>query len=325
MNTDDADNSFNPCFSVFIRVLFFCGLVMMLFVACSRQPQLKTTIVATPSSTPQPNPTRPAHTPVPTSTPAPSATPAGWETVRDGVQIRRMTGVDVGRSGDVFVLRLDPARIDVRLRYDPERPRSVAAWFEDERPLAALNAAFFDRDYTPVGLWVVDGATFGRGHYLMQGEFRVSGAGLAIRRVSERYLSDGTRIIASLESYPYLLYPGGIVNPCLLDSGDRRSRLIRPCANLTEAAERLVVGFDRAGFLMFVLAPFKTFTFTGLAGWLSNSDLNLDVALNLDGGSSAGMLVQVDGSRWGSDSAREVPGAILIMPKILGLDEGDPP
>lgn len=309
-----------------IRVMCIFGLFVMLLMACSRSPQptpLKT-IVATPSPTLVPSPTRPTATPTaPTRTPTPSATPAGWEIVRDGVQIRRSTGFEDGRSGDVYALRLDPARVDVRLRYDPERPRSVDDWFDDEKPLAALNAAFFDTDFSPVGLWVIDGETFGRGHRLMQGEFRVSGAGLSILRVSQRYLSDGTRIIASLESYPFLLYPGGVVNPCLLDDGSSLGRRLRRCANLTEAAERLVVGIDGAGYLMFLLAPAKTFTLTGLAEWLRDSDFNLDVALNLDGGSSAGMLVDAQGASWGVNSGRDVPGAILVLPKLLGTDDSE--
>jgi len=308
-----------------LRVSMFLACATMCLAACGRSPQpTAVTIVATASATAIPTraPLTPTLTPSPSHTLTPSATPAGWETVQEGVQIRRSTGVEDGRTGEVYALRLDPSRVDVRLGYDPDQPRSVAAWLAHEQPLAALNAAFFDTDYTPVGLWVIDGETFGRGHRLMQGEFRVSGATLSILRVNERHLTDGTRIIASVESYPVLLYPGGVVNSCLEESVARYRRFFRRCANLTEAAARLVVGIDGAGYLMFILIPSETFTLPGLAVWLQRSDFNLDVALNLDGGSSAGMLVRAGDQVWGRDSRRDVPGAFLVTPKILGV-QGD--
>jgi len=301
-------------------------MALGLLVACERSAQPSTiVIVATPSATPWVLPTQPAATPTPSPTPLPSPTPAGWEAIGDGVQIRHMAAYEGGRGGDVFALRLNPARVDIRLRYDPEQPRDVAEWFAAERPLAALNAAFFDQDFTPVGLWMIDDTTFGRGHYRMQGEFRVTGAGLSIRRINERHLSDGTRIFASLESYPFLLLPGGVINPCLLDPSFRVGRRYRLCANIWDPAERLVVGLDRAGYLMFLLAPYETFSLAGLGEWLYQSDLNLDVALNLDGGSSAGMLVQTGERTWGADSGRKVPGALVVLPKVLGIGDNELP
>jgi uncharacterized protein YigE (DUF2233 family) len=221
-------------------------------------------------------------------------------TVNEGVQIRDMHTAD----GDpVYALRLDPSRVDIELRHNQDRPQHVAAWFDDEQPIAAMNAGFFARDFSPVGLWVIDGETFGRGHRVMQGEFRVTAAGITIQRVSQRWISDGTRVIASVESYPFLIRQDGFPTRGL--SGRQR-------------AERLVVGIDGAGYVLFVLFPRDTISLRELAGYLRSSDLNLHVALNLDGGSSAGMLVRAGGSVWGADSGRDVPGVFVILPKVLG-------
>ena len=308
----------DPRSSAFVRVLIFLALVIGA-VACGRSPQpIVVAVVATVTPAPVPTVGLPSPTPTPRPTPAPSVTPAGWKTIQEGVQIRWSTAFEDDRATHVYALRLDPSRVDVRVRYDPEKPRRVSDWFAaeqppslrfgDPRPLAALNAGFFDDDNSPIGVWVVDGVTYGRWHRLMQGEFRVSGAGLSIRRVVERHLTDGTRVIASLESYPLLLLPGGRINP-----------VIRP----SSPAERLVVGIDGAGFLVFVLLPSETFTLPGLASWLKRSDLNLDAALNLDGGSSAGMLVQDGGEVWGRDSRRDVPGAIVVLSKVPGAGDGE--
>ena len=323
MNTDHTDKR---SVSALSRVLLLLMLIVLVLTACSRSPQsIATTVVTTPGLDPTSIPTvRPTLTPTPPYTPSPTATPAGWETIAEGVHIRRMIGFENERRGMVFALRLDPARVDVKMRYDPQRPLRVAGWFRAEQPIAALNAGFFDRDNTPVGLWVIDGITYGKGHFRMQGEFRVTGAGVSIRRVNERYLSDGTRTLVSLESYPLLIMPGRFTDPCL-GRGAQFNRFGEWCVLSALPAERMVVGVDGAGFLVFLLAPSKTFTLSGLAGWLRQSDLNLDVGLNLDGGSSAGMLVQTGAGVWGEDSGREVPGALIIMPKPLGLEGSEPP
>ncbi len=317
----------NPRLSAFIRVLIFLALVIGV-VGCGRSPQpIVVAAVATATPTPAPTLWPPSPTLAPRPTPTPSVTPAGWKTIQEGVQIRQSTAFEDGRATHVYALRLDPSRVDVHVRYDPENPRRVSDWFTAERALAALNAGFFRPDNTPLGRWVIDGITFGHRHRRMQGEFRVGGAGVSIRRLSEPDLDDDARIIASIESYPLLLLPGGIVNPCLAHADERIERLVRsrPCVNLTDLAERLVVGIDGAGHLVFILFPSQAFTLPGLARWLKHSDFNLDAALNLDGGSSAGMLAQ-DGDRvWGKDSGRDVPGAIVVLPKVIGLGGGESP
>lgn len=333
VNTDHTDRSFDLCSSVFIRVPCLLAIVSLL-TACS-QPLQPVVVMVSPGPTPTASLTpSPTPTLTPTPTPPPTATPAGWETIADGVQTRRAVGFDGGRQGPLFELRLDPARVDVRLRYDPGHPRHVAGWLIAEQslplrtgglqPLAALNAGFFDRDNTPVGLWVIDGVTYGRGHFLMQGEFRVSGAGVSIRRVDQRHISDGTRLLASLESYPLLIMPGGGANPCL-NGAAAAGPFGEPCLLMPAPAERMVVGIDGAGYVVFLLIPSKTFTLIGLADWLRHSDLNLTVALNLDGGSSAGMLVQTDAGAWGVDSQRDVPGALIVVPKVTGLEGSESP
>ena len=324
----------NPRSFAFIRTLVFLALVIGV-VGCGRSPQpIVVAAVATATLAPAPTLWLPYPTPSPRPTPTPTATPAGWETIREGVQIRQSVGFENDRGTYVYALRLDPSRVDVRLRYDPERPLHVSGWFAAEQPplgdfgpIAALNAGFFRPDNTPLGRWVIDGITFGHRHRRMQGEFRVGGAGVSIRRLSEPDQDGDARITASIESYPLLLLPGGIVNPCLAHADERIERLVpsRSCVNLTDLAERLVVGIDGAGHLVFILFPSQAFTLPGLARWLKHSDFNLDAALNLDGGSSAGMLAQ-DGDRvLGQDSGRDVPGAIVVLPKEFSAGGGESP
>ena len=85
-----------------------------------------------------------------------------------------------------------------------------------------------------------------------------------------------------------LLMPGGLVNSDITDE--------------PRAARRTVVAVDRSGKV-----------------WLANSDLDLDTALNFDGGSSSGLAVWTPTGMWGLDSANKIPAVITVDIKVLGV------
>jgi hypothetical protein len=52
-----------------------------------------------------------------------------------------------------------------------------------------------------------------------------------------------------------------------------------------------VIAQDKSSRILFMVAPQGYFTLHQLSVYLTESDLNLDIALNLDGGGSTGILV----------------------------------
>jgi hypothetical protein len=56
-------------------------------------------------------------------------------------------------------------------------------------------------------------------------------------------------------------------------------------------ARRTVIAQDRQGRFLFVLAPSGTYTLHQLSRFLVASDLDLELALNLDGGASTGLIL----------------------------------
>ncbi|MFQ5419744.1 MAG: phosphodiester glycosidase family protein, partial [Anaerolineae bacterium] len=79
----------------------------------------------------------------------------------------------------------------------------------------------------------------------------------------------------ALQSFPMLVKPGGKLG--FPDEDGQPSR-------------RTVIAQDRDGRFLFIIAPWGKFTLHQLSAFLVNSDLDLDIALNLDGGSSSGLL-----------------------------------
>jgi exopolysaccharide biosynthesis protein len=76
-----------------------------------------------------------------------------------------------------------------------------------------------------------------------------------------------------------------------------------------EAARRTVIAQDGDGRILFILAPRGRFTLAQLSQTLAASDLNLDTALNLDGGASTGLIL--------IDPPASIPAYTLLPAVIL--------
>jgi hypothetical protein len=105
---------------------------------------------------------------------------------------------------------------------------------------------------------------------------------------------------AALQSFPMLVLPGGG-----LGFGAERENHV--------AARRTVIAQDRRGRILFMVAPQGYFTLHQLSRYLTNSNLNLDIAVNLDGGGSTGILVA--NPLEVIPSTRPLPFVILVYPR----------
>jgi exopolysaccharide biosynthesis protein len=73
-------------------------------------------------------------------------------------------------------------------------------------------------------------------------------------------------------------------------------------------ARRTVIAQDKEGRILLMVAPQAYFTLHQLSVYLTESDLDLDIALNLDGGGSTGILVA---------NPREVIPPRVLLPFVI--------
>lgn len=257
-------------------------------------------------------PTRtPFPTLSPTATPAPTRLPTvapltsdGWQPVRSGVFIREMMVESYSYTSRIDLVKIDPAQVDFHVRYQPAAPLKVHEWYSSTQALVVINSSFFDGAHRAVGQLTSDGQSGGQAHDRMEGAFYLTGVGAAVWPLQGWVKPPGLQIVESIESFPMLLLPGGLLNPDI--SNDART------------ARRTVVAVDRSGNLLFIVTRSGTFTLHGLAVWLANSDLDLDTALNFDGGSSSGLAVWTPTGIWGFDSVGRVPAVVTVDVKVTG-------
>ncbi len=243
------------------------------------------------------------ETPTPLSTVAPLA--AGWREVRSGVAIREMYKDQKSQQGTILVVRIDPNQVDFHVRYQPDNPQHVFDWYNDSRSLIVMNSSFFDRFNNAVGQLTSDSMNSGSIHDRMEGAFYLTAVGAAVWPLRGWQKPAGMQIVESIESFPMYLMPGGLLNPNVSDD--------------STAARRTAVAVDRSGNVLFIVTAGSAFTLKGMGIWLANSDLNLDTALNFDGGSSSGVAVWTPTGVWGLDSNNQVPAVITVDPKVLGI------
>ena len=258
---------------------------------------------------------RPTATPLPTSTPTspPTATPfpsptpldpdTGWQPVDDGLE-QRSLNVELGELTErVTILRVDPAQARFRVIYAPGDPRLVSVWGEQTGGRAVINAGYFTEAYEATGLIISNGERFGATYADFAGMFTVSPAGVPDLRWLRQHPYDPVEpLTGAVQSFPLLVKPGGDLGfPLSADNGVR--------------ARRSVIAKDRAGRILLLAAPRGYFTLHALSAWLTTSDLDLAIALNLDGGTSTGLWVAA-GTRLPSlpriDSLGPVPAVIVV-------------
>jgi len=275
-------------------------------------------VACTPTPTLAPFPTPPTSTPVPVLTESPflrpelgskaqdeAATPepsdTGWVALAPGVEGRRVWVVTGGGRERLQLARLDPERVRVRVVYEPHHPRRVSEWVQVlSSAVLVANAGYFTPDMQATGLIISDGVPAGRSYDDYAGMLAVDGAGhVTLRWLRTWPYRPDERLIQAVQSFPVLVKPaGGMGFPAGADEG--------------QLARRTVVAQDRAGRLIFVASPHPRFSLHELAVWLTQSDLDLDIALNLDGGASTGLWIAGQDSL--IDSLAPLPAVIAIEP-----------
>lgn len=249
---------------------------------CGAEDRLSPLITSVPVPTLRPTSVPPTTAPTAVEEP-PAAAPGvdtGWLVGDAGVELRHTIAEigDLSAQAPIILARIDPRQVLLRVRYDAARPRALRSWFADEQPQLAVNAGYFNADYTSSALVVSDGVVSGTSYDGFGGMLAVHSDGaVELRPLRDAPYDAAEPLAHATQSAPMLVFPGG-VRAEIRESGER--------------ARRTAVALDQDGQLIFIIAPTSALTLGDLASWLTQSDLRVDRALNLDGGSSTGLFVR---------------------------------
>ncbi|MEJ2149216.1 MAG: phosphodiester glycosidase family protein [Chloroflexota bacterium] len=265
-------------------------------------------------STADSQPTATRRTPPPSATPSPSPSlpPPAWNTAAPGIGQRYVPVELPGSSAPAYLyaLRFDPDAVTFRVHYDPAQPRTIEEWEAETGALAVFNGGFFSGNNRPVGRIIIDGELFGIPLYPtlygddsigIPGIFTVIDGAVELYALGRStYNPRGLRFDQAVESYPMLLLPGR--QPAYPEDTGR-------------AARRTVIALDEQGNVIVLLIDWSYFTLYGLSRWLAASDLSLYTAMNLDGGRSSGLGVNMPGEQIVIPAYVPLPIVIAVYPR----------
>lgn len=266
-----------------------------------------------PRLTPTPRPTRtplplPESIPTVTLPPDPSREPTAtlspnWETLLPGFDLRLMQ-IEVegfSRPVDLTLVRVDPALFVFQVHYTPGDLTTVADWQARTGALLVVNGGFYMTDKRPLGLVVVDGEPLGQSFEGHGGMLSVVGDVVSVRSLAVSPYRPGERLDQAVQGRPMLLDPGGL--PADFD--------LAP-----EPARRTAVAQDRQGRIVFVVSDYGALSLYDLRDWLAETvELDLAIALNLDGGGSTGLALNAGGRSYLINSWSVIPGVIAVYLK----------
>jgi uncharacterized protein YigE (DUF2233 family) len=222
-----------------------------------------------------------------------------WPLLQPGLE-RRVIQIDDDQHQQVesvYIWRLDQNRFRLDVAF-AGTPKSLQAWQEQTNAAMVVNAGYFsiaNERYSPDGLTVIDGKPFGNSFQGFGGMLAIHAGQAELRSLVRQPYDSSEPLEAALQSFPVLVQPGG-----RLGFGAEREDHAR--------ARRTVIAQDKHGRILFIVAPEGYFTLHELSAYLTQSDLDLDIAVNLDGGGSTGILVA---------NPREVIPSKVLLPFVI--------
>jgi len=267
---------------------FVVGLFLL--TGCALARPLPT---ATTSPSPSPSPT---VTPKPTKTPKPGS--SDWEQIQPGLERCTLAVNDEGKYLEsLYILRLEPDYFQFDIAYDADG-LTLDQWQADTGALIVVNGGYFRLEgetYFPNGLTIIDGIPQGTSYGDFGGMFAVTASGPDLRWLAQQPYDPDEPLLAALQSFPILVKPG-----------DELGFPVEHEDNIK--ARRTVIAQDQKGRILLMVAPQGNLTLHQLSTFLTDSDLELDIAVNLDGGPSSGILL--------SEPREEIP-AISPLPIVI--------
>ena len=249
-----------------------------------------------PTDTPTPTAT---SIPTPTKTPSPTTEASSeWMQLQPGLERRTLviTKTDA-QPESLYILRLVPDYFRFGVAYDPQG-LTLDDWQAQTGALIVINGGYFrleGESYIPNGLSVIDGVTMGSSYGDFGGMLAVSESGVELRWLAQQPYDPNESLLAALQSFPILVKPGGELG----FAAEHEDGI---------SARRTVIAQDKSGQILLMVAPQGNLTLHQLSDFLTDSDLNLDIAINLDGGPSSGILL--------ADPVEKIP-AISPLPIVI--------
>lgn len=213
-----------------------------------------------------------------TALPQPTATAAtAWQVLEPGLEWRTLRP-EGDELAQIVVLRIDPRLYHFRARYRAGEPLGLAHWLELEPSASVIvNANFFDRAYRALGAVVSDGDHFGKAYRDRGGSFVVKNDAASVHGYRDGAVVLDEGVEQAVQGFPLLVHRG---EQAYFAAGTTRAR-----------SRRTIIAEDRHGKILILVSPLLGLSLAGMSAYLPTTDLEIETAVNLDGGGSTMLAI----------------------------------
>jgi len=206
------------------------------------------------------------------------------------------------------VVKVDPVYNAFQVLHG--QPRSITVWQKELGAPVIFNASYYCRNNQPCGLILSNGKPIGPRHNSrMRGMFVAEPKGLS-PDIPRATILDLTITPINVKTLPWT--QGVQSYPLLLDYKGRIRVRSSP-----KTAQRTVIAIDRNGYILIFNTNQAYFTLHDFANFLKASALEIDSALNLDGGSEAQLYIKTkDFEKFSPSSWESALGSLLDQKKF---------
>ncbi|MCA9370147.1 MAG: phosphodiester glycosidase family protein [Pseudomonadales bacterium] len=228
--------------------------------------------------------------------PSPTLSLDAWTSLDAGLDLQHISYQVGSRTSYIEVYKLDTSILKPTLLFD-QQGKFISEWQQDNA--LVINAGFFKEDNEPVGLFYIDGTRLDSHRIVPEGTGLVvlNNAALTIRNLTTHPPTTSESFDTVLQSYPLLISDGEIV---LSDN------------TTDKTARRTAIGTDAVGNVYLFLANEPNISLSELTKAIHESDIEVVEVLNLDGGGSSGISINLPEYTEQIDSLTPVPTVLLF-------------
>jgi len=228
---------------------------------------------------------------------APQPAPLAWTPLIKGIERRVLTQHLGDHPFELTVYRLDPSLVQATLSYQ-EASERLDLWQQKLRAHLVINGSYFTEAHEPTGYFKIGDQVYSEKMYDAQSSGTVaikSGRISFLDTLKANTKKDAATSI--FQSFPYLIKPDGS------DGVDVDSEKV---------ARRTILAQDKQKRILVILLDKTPLSLFQLMHILRESDLDVALALNLDGGPSSGLVYH-------DDSFEESIIPLLPLPIVLSF------
>lgn len=198
-----------------------------------------------------------------------------WIEVEKNIFRKKISVVKKDQRYNLLSYKFNPETVVMKL-FQSDKAMRIDEWRDITQSHFIFNGGYFDEQNQPTGYYIINGNVINSHQYSTDKSgllFIDSGRPQVIDTSSAEIAAPGEQI-SLLQSFPLLIKKGG--TPGIAEDSNLLAR-------------RTVVGMDKDNNFLLIIVDQTPISLYTLMNVLLESDLNFDVALNLDGGPSTAL------------------------------------